>query len=176
MPLVKRSTKGSPLSIAEMDANWDYATLGGYTYTEVAVSSAELVTIDSGANQKELLPAPGAGKYYDLGQIIVEYTYDTAAYTTVGVGYCAISDSGGYIARLFNEGFLTEASNSVILLDGNTNIWGIEPTTIEQGYNLVDNSSIEFFIDGANVVNPGTAAGTLLFKIWYKVKTFGTEL
>lgn len=135
-----------------------------WTYTEVAVSSAEILALNS--TPKTLLVAPGANSYIEIGKVIFEYTHVSTAYTVAGL--FIIKDGGGYFQRFITD-FTGEGANTIVFIN-DWNIWGA--TNHEQGYSIL-NDSLEFTCQTSD---PTLGDGTLLVKIWYKVKTFGTEL
>ena len=64
------------------DVEWVDAP-SDYEYTEVAVSSAEILAMGTFANRIILLPAPGADSYYEWYGAI-EYTHVTTPYQNTG--------------------------------------------------------------------------------------------
>ena len=170
MPLVKRTDKGSPLSIAEMDANWDYATLGGYTYAEVAVSSADILAF-GGFTPKTLLTTPAANQYYDISKVIIEFTEGNTTYTFGGTHLrLEYSDIGFFIDPIL----ITGGYDAAIVLDFNSRA---SETFEVNGLKLpIYPNYSSLILDTVFGSSPTLGDGTMLVKIWYKVKTFGTEL
>lgn len=152
-------------------------SLAGYTYTEVEVSSAEILALQS--SPKSLLPVAGAGKYYDISQVILEYTHIATAYTTTAKDMLTVTDSNSYRESLIDAVLLEETENIAVIIDlkDNINFYNQATTTYfasknTSGYTVLNND----LILGYDGTNPTLGDGTLLVKIWYKIKTFGTEL
>jgi len=180
MPLVKRTDKGSPLSISEMDANWDYVSPG--EYLEVTITSGSTSYSDGrstvasgilslGSSPKVLLEAPGAGTYYDFDQIIVEGC-DSGAYTAAF--YLILLNDG--IQSTLNQYLLDGSGGYSIVKNlgefvGTSTNWG--GSVVVQD-NRLQNTGLTLTTDTG--ANPTGGTGTILVKIWYKVRTFGTEL
>ena len=143
---------------------------GGYTYTEVSVSSAEIKNLF--AAPKQLLAAPGANTYYDIDKIAIEYTFVTTDYTVVEP--LVIRDTDNYLWTFITETLISDGQSLYGVyreffnwaVDGNT------PANPVLGVGAV-NKGIEL---STSTTSPTLGDGTLLVKIWYKVKTFGTEL
>lgn len=161
-----RDTDGSIVEVGEDTAV--IATVDtGYTYTEVAVSSAEILTL--GTVGKELLPAAGPNNYYDIAEMVLEYTHVTTGYT-IGSQLAVYGTSQTY--AVLEETLITTGADLV------TYFRGAQPTSVATTtpflYNEEPNANVTLFtVSGAN---PTLGDGTLLVKIWYKVRTFGTEL
>jgi len=142
-----------------------------YIYTEVTASSAEILAM--GSSGIELLAAPGANKYYDIPKIHLEYTHNTTAYTLADP---VLYFYGAFMGNIDKE-ILTTASSKVILLDGNSSV---KINAVEDiPYHIVPdnggiNQPVQIYTWAGT--NPTLGDGTILAKIWYKVKTFGTEL
>lgn len=140
-----------------------------WRYTEVSISSAELLAL--GDTPKQLLPAPGSGKYYDFSGIVFEYTFVTTGYNLVVPLYLTGADRGLIRPQLINEvqNVITSirgGSADQNYLDAGSYFPVVEKKYLNSSLNLMtwDDS------------NPTDGDGTLLVKIWYQVKTFGTEL
>ena len=134
--------------------------------TVVNISSAQI--LNSQATPIDLLPVPGAGKYYDIERIILEYTHGTTGYTLSG-GFL-IKDDGGYFNKeLYN--FTGEGANTVVLLTNWQDAWatGASATAWQYGYQLL-NSGYQFTTTGGT---PTLGDGTLRVIITYTTRTFG---
>lgn len=143
----------------------------GYTYTEVVVTDTEIKTM--GSSPVTLLAAPGANKYYEYYGFI-EYTAGATAYTFANDNIIIGDDdtyAGDYIAlNLINStidhtaGFNSFAKGQELGYAGGPHV----------GYPVKINKALKLFT--YNATDPTLGDGTFLVKIWYKVKTFGTEL
>lgn len=150
------------------------STVGGseYTYTEVSVSSAQILNM--GTSPIELLATPGASKYYEYHGI-VEYSLATI---TSGNMEILIGDTTRYGGTVLNGyEFQNLAGTNAIFKfgqDGGTYVrtTGLAETTPVNPQLL--NAAIEMTTYDSS--DPSVCTGTLLIKIWYKIKTFGTEL
>jgi hypothetical protein len=135
-----------------------------YDYVSVPISSAQILSM--GTSPIPLLAAPGVGFYYDIPKVILEYTHISTTYTypggskRLGIGYAQTA--------VINNDLLTNTNNRVCI---------IEPTKhqIEGSNTLHDtielNQALSFSTD--NFSNPATGNGTILAKIWYKIRSFG---
>ena len=137
----------------------------GYTETIVNISSAQILAM--GSSPIELLPAAGAGKYYDIEKIILEYTHVTTGYTG---SYFIIKDSDGYLNHgLYN--FTQESANTVVVINDIIEYWsiGASPTDFHRGYFILNKSLLLTH----NATDPTGGDGTLRVKIYHKTITFG---
>jgi hypothetical protein len=125
------------------------STVGGYQYySEINVSSAELLTISS--SPVTILPLPGVGKYYDL-KVYMEYKYETVAYDISGVRL--VDDNTTQIAATI---WINQTNDTVAISYGLFN-----PSMV--------NSSIRLY--GSS--DPTVGDGTVKIKIWYNILDFG---
>lgn len=125
------------------------STLGGYQYyIEINVSSAELLTIFS--SPVTILPAPGAGKYYDF-KIYAEYKYETVAYDITNVRL--VDDNNTQISPAIS---INQLSDQIVIHYGLFNASMV-------------NSSVRLY--GGS--NPTVGDGTVKIKIWYNIVDFG---
>jgi hypothetical protein len=143
---------------------------GGYTYTEVAVTSPQILAKD----QITLLAAPGANTYYDIDRIIFEYNYGTSAYINQNPQGIYLTQGRDFI--LIN-GDIIEGSvdNVAIARHGapyNTDISAGDAQNPIEFIQTNEAVTMDYY-DGGTITN---GDGTLLIKIWYKTKTIGTEL
>jgi hypothetical protein len=118
----------------------------------VDVSSAEILTM--GTTPVELLPSPGAGKYYEIESILTKYTHVTTAYDFLS----ALSFLFGGNAIAFIEQMINIASNSVKK--------SLETTLTAS---LLNSS---FYLSTQDSSDPILGDGTLQVIIKYKVNTF----
>jgi len=172
MAFITRQGKGSKLTTAELDGTLNYlytasnTPVSEYTYTEVPISSAQILT--SGSDRIELLPAI-PNSYYQ-GCFIIEYTFGTTPYTTATSFAIVFGDSVNY-------------PNVLSLLTGTqTGIHANELYPDDDRFYTV-NRGVYFQclpdydeFDNEIPVDPVGGDGAILVKIWYKVITFGTEL
>jgi hypothetical protein len=128
-------------------------TASEWTYTEVDISSAEILT--SGSNPVELLPAPGVNKYYD-GYMILEYNYITTPYR-----YTMLSQPCVLIGQkeIDLNNITSQGNDSVISFNFN-----------ERDLVGLNNNILFATTNGADPIN---GDGTIKAKIWYKIITFG---
>lgn len=148
----------------------DEVDLAGYTYTEVAISNAEFATM--GTSPIQLLAAPGANKYYDFDNIIVEYNYAGASSNLLD--YVAVYGSSNYYFLAAANLVSSAESRYAMMDDWYSNYDNVEEITYTQGFSI-ENVPVVLGTWANN--NPTAGAGSsLLVKIWHKVKTFGTEL
>ena len=134
--------------------------IGAYqNYIEVNVTSADILV--SNTTPSELLPSPGVGKYYDA-KFIVEYDYNTTQYSVGGSNLTFIYDGTNYVYQVCK---LDTLNNDIVLfprVEIGSSIYAVG------GMNL--NSSLSLYTENAD---PTTGNGTMLFKIWYSVRTLG---
>jgi hypothetical protein len=153
----------------------ELANLGnsGYTYTEVAITSLQIKGI--GTTPVELLPAPGASMYHEFYGT-VEYTPGAAGYTHTADMLGVLGESsygGGIFANL-----IASTAETIVSFDHNG---AIDATTASGTYYGVQrretNEALIFTsLNGTDPTGSGGATGTLLVKLYYREKTFGTEL
>lgn len=113
-------------------------------------------------------------EYFSDMKFTVEFIPNTTPYTVTSMDYLAISANGGNYMSLIDKNLLTKTSKSFVDV-----IWNnVYEDGSGQNYYEVQTPSLisEINIISYNGSNPTLGDGTLLVKIWYKVKTFGTEL
>lgn len=133
--------------------------IGVIQVATVNVSAADIVT--AGTTMKQLVAAPGAGKYIELISATISYAYSTAAYTlggntTIALGTTAIT---GLISAAACFG---KASSAVIQF----NPLAAAATDLSTLTNTALNINV-----AAAFTNPGTAAGTAKVYVAYRVLT-----
>lgn len=160
--------------VAYVEADWDtfrYEQCGSVNSSEVAnpypapttvevdITSAQILAM--GSTPIELLPAPGAGKYYDIEEIILEYTYGTTAYGNLPQ---PMPSMGNFYSEIV-VGFLTNTNNDAVIIRdfGRESIGVYQNNIINQSLTLGD----------FNASNPTLGDGTLRAIITYTTKTFG---
>lgn len=134
-----------------------------YDYVSVPISSAQILSM--GTSPILLLAAPGVGFYYDIPKVILEYTHISTAYTYPGSAKSLVI---GYaqVARIKDD-LLSNTNNRVCIIEPTKHLvdTGTVHTTVEL------NEQLLFSTD--NFSNPATGTGTILAKIWYKIRSFG---
>jgi hypothetical protein len=140
-------------SDASGNASWQ--SMYGYQYySAVTITSAQTLSI--GSSPVEILPAPGANKYYDF-KVFFEYIFNTTSY--VSTGKMELHDST--TKRVTNQlDFNGQPTNRVLISDINT-----------QNEFLSVNSKLEFTTsDGTN---PTLGDSSFKVKIYYNIIDFG---
>jgi len=110
-----------------------------------------------------LVSAPGAGKVLQLDSAVIMYTFATAAYT--GGGNITVNTGGGGAAQ---TGLISYA-NSVGKGSSTTIVF--YPLTTA-GVALTSNTGLNLVAASAPT-QPGTAAGTIAWQVWYTVLSPG---
>jgi len=129
--------------------------IGGYQYySAVTITSAQTLTLSS--TPVELLPAPGAGNYYDA-KFIIEYTFNTTPYVTIRP--LAITDGTNISYECFN--LSSYGSDTIFIYQSMLGVTG-------DGF--FSNSPL--YITN-QIVDPTSGDGSLLVKIWYSIRTVG---
>jgi hypothetical protein len=127
-------------------------TIGGYQYySAVTITSGETLTLFS--SPVEILPAPGANKYYDF-KVYFEYTYNSSPYTSNTLHLVDNTNK-----RVSKE-FYIEGSDNVILvsnMDAQSNL-----ATVNSNLLL-----------GTTLSDPTGGDGSLKVKIYYNIVDFG---
>jgi hypothetical protein len=142
----------------------------GFTYTEVAITSPQILAKDT----ITVLPAPGANKYYDIEKVIFEYNYGTIAYVNQNPQGIYLNQGRDFIIV---HGDIIEGTQDTVAIARphapyNTDVSvGDQQNPIE--YFWLNEAVVMDYYDGGTIINGN---GTLLLKVWYKIKTFGTEL
>lgn len=135
----------------------------------VEITSAQILAMGTPI---ELLPAPGAGLYYDY-EINFEYTHNTTAYNPGTEDYIFVGNTTSYAGFLVDILSTLGASvNSVFSVDSKSKILALSLSgndVFSYGAGLNENVVIGTY--GGTEVTLGD--GTLRAIIRYKVKTFG---
>jgi hypothetical protein len=162
MALILRQTKGSPLTIEEMDNNLTTAMAGGYTETIVDISSAQILAM--GTTPIELLNTPGVGKYEEIQKIIIEYSGGTEYATSTALSFL------GFPFPLV-EGIIIKSFNIVSVLypsvNAAVNIIGEYVSAPVTGLNEA------LYLTTNDGIDPTLGTGTLRVKIYHNPITFG---
>jgi hypothetical protein len=117
---------------------------------EVELSAEQILNL--GTNPVQFLPSPGASRYYDVVQRVIEYTFVSSAYSGANQNAMVDSDGRSYV------GVIGTGTSSVYTSPGvGSSIQTNSPLTLQmsQGVNWT----------GGN--------GTLKIKILYRVMTIG---
>jgi hypothetical protein len=168
MPLTYRRDLDRPLSIEEMDDNFETLASGSSTYTEtiVNISSAEILAM--GDTPIELLPASGVGNYYDIEKVVFEFTYGSEPYVIYGEDDFPQIAVGGVPFKL--DRGLIEYEQDVILF-WNSNIVASTPVVSTYCVPVVGEANQPVILMSSGEV--GFGDGTLRVKIYHKTITFG---
>lgn len=137
-------------------------------YTEVAVSSAEILTL--GSVGKTILPAPGAGKYYDFSEVIIEYKHNSAQYNLSDYIVLGVDHITANLIKFAQD-------NAIKSTPFSSKTWdAVEGKLVEFGYGFTGcvNAQVDMYTYLGT--DPTGGDGTMLVKIWYKVRTIGSEL
>lgn len=126
----------------------------------VALSAANLIAMFT--TPVEIIPAPGAGKYIVVEQIVLEMTRSATAFTGGGVvtfqyAAGAVVHSGSIPAAVINGG-----AGVVHTL--------LAPNTTANGITVPENTAVTI-TNGTAAFATGT--GTAIAKIWYRIVTVG---
>lgn len=134
-----------------------------YDYIKVPVSSSQILNM--GNTPISLLAAPGAGFYYDIPKIIIEYTYNTAPYSTSAK---QLVMSNAQVA-IVEQTIITATSNRVAIIEPTKYDASASPYIVHNVSQL--NRALEFSTIDAS--DPTLGSGTMNIKIWYKIRSFG---
>ena len=135
------------------NGTWQKPT-GYQNYSAVTITSGQMLSI--GSTPIEILPAPGASKYYDF-KVYFEYIFNTTPYTVTGQ-LQLIDNTTKRVTNLFDiNGQLTDR---VLVSDINS-----------QNQFLSINSNLE--LTTSNGSDPTLGDGTLKIKIFYNIVDFG---
>ena len=125
------------------------STVGGYQYySEITVSSAELLTLNS--SPVTILPASLSDEYYDF-KIYIEYKYNSVAYDNLG-GVSVVDDNTIQVVGSID---CTTLNDAVIVSYGLSN--GSTPGTSLRLYNSLDST---------------VGDGEITVKLYYNIITF----
>ena len=145
----------------------------GYTEAIINVSSAQILTM--GDTPVEILPAPGAGKYYDIDwkSSFIEFTAGTSSYNTGTIDRVVFNYTDGYSSNMVTGDFLAESDNVIVPMLANM-IWSTSSNVVIMGYTFLNTGLIlQSFDASSNTENPTLGNGTMRIKVYYKEITFG---
>ena len=131
-----------------------------------------------------ILSAPGSNSYNIIKDIALEFNHNTSAYDVGNAIYVRVYFSA--IGATFNtplwyveaQSLLENANNRVVYLHATglqNNVDGI----VRDGSNAntLTSFNTDLVIDSSGAINDAFGSdGTLLVKVWYETRTFGTEL
>jgi hypothetical protein len=127
-------------------------TIGGYQYySAVTVTSAQTLTLNS--VPVDILPAPGANKYYDF-KVYFEYYYGTTTYVSNTI--YLIDSTGIYVTKEFD----IQVVGDSILISNMDSFANFSPV----------NSNLQLTTP---TTDPTSGDGSLKIKIWYNIVDFG---
>jgi hypothetical protein len=147
--------------------------ISNYTELIVNVSSAQILTM--GDTPVEILPAPGAGKYYDIDwkSSFIEFTAGTSSYNTGTIDRVVFNYTDGYSSNMVTGDFLAESDNVIVPMLANM-IWSTSSNVVIMGYTFLNTGLIlQSFDASSNTENPTLGNGTMRIKVYYKEITFG---
>jgi hypothetical protein len=139
-----------------------YPQAGGGTTEVVNISSAQILAM--GTTPIELLPAAGANKYYDIEKVILEYTFNTTAYTgdlILGVG--------SPVFMYLEQGSLNSGANWVSVMNPMSSALDLT-NEVAFAYTSQTNSSLQLERWSGSIAD---GDGTLRVIITYTLRTFG---
>jgi hypothetical protein len=134
-----------------------------WQYTEINISSTQILNM--GTNPIELLPAPGAGKYYIYEITIEKYSGVTGG---LGVDFYFLG-TGNYIGSLFDTLTLQTNNQGIIFSSSQTS----EMSNGARVYTTLGSINETLIFTTYNGVNPTPSSTTAKAKIKYKIETFG---
>lgn len=156
--------------------NLDFAPVSTEQYAETSISAAQIRTFYT--LPIELLPALTAGSYYSDIKIIIEFAAGTVGFDTSDKTlYVFWGTSYIPVMGVQSDGFLWATSKNLIAESSSPfNYDAVTPDNIGVGYQ--SSTTPEALVIGtwADDGTGGVGNGTMLVKVWYTVKTLGTEL
>jgi hypothetical protein len=135
-----------------------------YDYTEVNISSAQILTLNT-SPVSLLLPLVNPNSYYDIDKIILEYKFNSIAYSSPALKIQTTDLTPSSFARI-DVGFISNTASSFVVLKPSPQTEVLTSLVYER-----------FEVTGAGYVliatpsNPTLGNGTLKAKIWYRVNT-----
>ena len=136
------------------------------TTVEVDISSAQILAM--GSTPIELLPAAGAGKYYDIDKIVIEYSHVTTTYTFSSEIYLSVNNVYTVLGNSITNGANTVGIvGSSIYSENYDDAGTLYPRLIHHELN----ESVKLMTwDNSN---PTNGDGTIRVIITYTLRTFG---
>lgn len=138
-------------------------------YSEVAISSAEILSM--GSSPIELLPDPGVDKYYRIHNMLIEGTGRTVSYVFgAGTESLLIGVAGGEYGYVTRN--IVNSVNAVSTVSPSAYLTTTNNYVYSDRYEA--NTAIQLTTDDGSDLTTGD--GVLFVKIWYDVRTLGSEL
>ena len=169
MAITYRRDLSRPLTIEEMDNNFETAVGGGYTETIVEVTANQLKT--DLVNGIDLGLPKAVGKYLEFDKVIFEFNNGTTPYTVVGTEFLVVYSSNFNAVYTCPDNLLANGADAIAVRHD-----------VDLGYNSGQNTfytdnedwylSIFDATQGAGTL-PTDGDGTLRLKIYHKTITFG---
>lgn len=151
-----------------------------YLYTEVEVSAAQIKSC--GGTPIILLSEAGENKYYEYHGFL-EKTFGTENFNIFDNAFIGETDNysgtvfGATLFNLPNNQIVEFSSltkqNGAIFYDASTDVVSYGPTNLNQAIVLTTWGGTD---ENIPTPNPSSSTTTFLIKIWYKIRTFGSEL
>lgn len=141
-------------------------------YAEVSVSAAEIAT--SGNVGISLLPNSGAGKYYEVEKVLVETIQVTTPWTINEVNNPVMYFDGSVLPPVDISVITTAGSGQVAVNHNGAYVNKAGLTALVVAGNISDGGALKMYT--WNNDNPTGGDNMLLVKIWYNLRTLGTEL
>lgn len=147
---------------------------GGFTETIVEISAAEILS--AGTNYISLLPAPGAGNYYEIDKMIFEFLYESGfAYNDMNGDFFEIryTQSGEKILCRIDGTLVSQAVPKVAIVKefSIVQVLGMNSEIIVAPYLLNEEVHLGTF-NYSNLTDNGQTAG-MRVKIYSKIHTLG---
>lgn len=164
-------TLSGSLTLASGSLEISNGTITGpafYTETIVNISSAQILNM--GSSPIELLPQPGANKYYDIEKIIFEFTQGTDTYSNNDNYQISTSITGNQIA-IIEKWFMCNGYDEILILHPNNAVYKDSASNALFSTPMGLNNAIVF---GFAYMSGTGDLGTLRVKIYHKTITFGT--
>lgn len=138
-------------------------------YKEIELSSLTILSdLSLGA---VLMDAPAPNQYYDFYKLILEYNFGTTPY--IITDYIIV---GNYF---LSTNFLASPTSTAVIIQNpwQSLIWdGAENANVDYGGGIPSLLGLGLNIGTYNATNPTGGDGTILVKVWYKIRTIGSEL
>ena len=156
--------------LTQVNTNTSGLTTSGYSYKEVSVSAVNWLAI--GTTPKELLATAGAGNYWDY-YYVIEYTDGATAYTTAEA-YLFVGDLTSYAGTVHDTSSSIKTKDDFILSGSSTaHISGV---VSGDSFTYARRPNLNVVLTTYGAGDPTLGDGTAIVKVWYKLKTMGTEL
>ena len=131
----------------------------------VNISSAQILAM--GSSPIELLPAPGAGKYYSIDKVVLEYTHISSGYTLADL--LTLSQTSSYLTILSAAIITNSGNRAMVTTKGVGSLDLVNEAALSEISDI--NTAITLGTYGNS--NPTLGNGTMRAIITYTVRTFG---